>query len=467
MNDDPIPFSEFQRHNRTKVEHEQQDPRPPEFSDEAIAQRFAERHAGDLRYVAAWGKWLRWTGAKWQFDDTLHAFDRARAICREAAISCQKEKVATAVASARTVAAIVSLARADRKLAATVEQWDSDPWSLNTPAGTVDLRTSKMRPHRPDDYITKCTAVAPNGDCELWHRFLDRATNGDEGLQCFLQRVIGYSLTGDTSAQALFFGHGTGANGKSVLMDVVAGILGEYHQTAPVETFCATNNDQHPTGLAALRGARLVTANETEEGRRWAESRIKQLTGGDRVAARFMRQDFFEYTPQFKLFIIGNHKPGLRSVDEAIRRRFLLIPFTVTIPLEERDQHLKSKLRTEGPGILAWALRGCLEWQRNGLSPPPIVIEATAVYLEAEDALAAWIEEACDVDAQAWETSAELFASWKAWAEQAGEFGGSTRRFAQAFESRGFPARRTRTARGFEGLKLKAMSNPHQSWSDP
>ena len=210
---------------------------------------------------------------------------------------------------------------------------------------------------------------------------------------------------------ALFFGYGTGANGKSVLLSTVAGILGEYHRTAPIETFTASNSDRHPTDLAGLRGARLVTATETEEGRRWAESRIKQLTGGDMVAARFMRQDFFEYRPQFKLIIAGNHKPSLRSVDEAIRRRFHLIPFAVTIPAEERDSGLTEKLKAEWPGILAWLIDGCLEWQAKGLCPPKAVLEATEAYLSAEDAIASWIDDKCEVDAKAWTSSSDLFAA--------------------------------------------------------
>jgi putative DNA primase/helicase len=182
----------------------------------------------------------------------------------------------------------------------------------------------------------------------------------------------------------------------------MAGILGDYHRTAPIETFTASNSDRHPTDLAGLRGARLVSASETEEGRLWAESRIKQLTGGDMISARFMRQDFFDFLPAFKLFITGNHKPSLRSVDEAIRRRFHLIPFAVTIPPEERDPDLKVKLEAEWPGILAWLIQGCLSWQASGLRPPQAVQEATAAYLEAEDAIAAWIEERCEIDPQAW-----------------------------------------------------------------
>lgn len=204
-----------------------------------------------------------------------------------------------------------------------------------------------------------------------------------------------------------------------------------------------------------MRGARLVTAVETEEGRRWAESKIKALTGGDKISARFMRQDFFEFTPQFKLLIAGNHKPGLRSVDEAIRRRFYLIPFTVTIPPEQRDPELPEKLKAEGPGILAWMIDGCLEWRQRGLAPPEAVTKATADYLEAEDATAAWVADCCQISANAWARSNDLFANWSAWAQKNGEYIGSQKRFIERLENRpGMRSARQHNARGFFGLRL-------------
>jgi putative DNA primase/helicase len=433
--------------------------RAPAFSDEDLALRFAERHAGNLRFVAAWNRWLFWNGMHWQFEETLRAWDFARQVCREAAAECNKSKTASAIASAKTVYAVERLARSDRRLAATIDQWDADPWQLNTPQGVVDLTTGQARPHIPEDYFTKITAVGPQGDCPRFRVFLERITGGDQELVAYIQRVLGYGLTGLTREHALFFGYGTGANGKSVLLSTVAGILGEYHKTAPIETFTASNGDRHPTDLASLRGARLVTATETEEGRRWAESRIKQLTGGDTVAARFMRQDFFEYRPAFKLIIAGNHKPALRSVDEAIRRRFHMIPFAVTIPPEERDANLGEKLKDEWAGILAWLVEGCLEWQAEGLKPPKAVREATEAYLSAEDSLAAWLEERCERNAAEWTASASLFASWSAWANAAGENAGNNKRFAQALESRGFVSNRKMHGRGFEGLKLTPDRN--------
>lgn len=442
---------------------------PPEFSDERLALTFTERHQDRLRYVAAWDRWLIWDGTVWRFDETLHSFDLARAICRKAAAECNHTKVAKAVASAKAVAAVEKLARADRGHAATVDQWDVDPWLLNTPGGVVDLRTGDIRPHQASDYMTKITAKAPGGDCPLWHKFLDRITADDAELKAYLQRVAGYALTGITREHALFFGYGTGANGKGTFLNTVQAIMGDYAAVAAMETFTASSNDRHPTDLAMLRGARLVTAQETEEGRRWDESKIKALTGGDPITARFMRQDFFTFMPQFKLFIAGNHKPGLRNVDEAIRRRLNLVPFAVKIPPAERDLNLQDKLKDEWGGILAWAIEGCRAWQRDGLAPPSTVTQATDDYLEAEDALGQWITECCVVTGQSvaggrpisrplYATSAQLFGSWKVWADKAGEFVSSQKRFSQALQARGFVRKRQDgTGRaGFAGIEVLA-----------
>jgi len=315
-----------------------------------------------------------------------------------------------------------------------------------------------MEPHRPDAYMTRITAVAPERvPTPNWSRFLDRVTGGDLALKDFLARVVGYSLTGETREHALFFFYGTGGNGKGVFLNTVVGVLGDYETVAPMETFTASNADRHPTDLAMLRGARLVTAQETEEGRRWAEIKIKALTGGDPITARFMRQDFFTFVPQFKLLIAGNHKPGLRNVDEAVRRRFHLVPFTVTIPDEERDPALPERLRAEWPGILAWAIDGCRAWQTEGLAPPSTVAEATAEYLEAEDTFKAWMDEELVEHPGCFESSAALFASWSAWAEKAGERPGSKKRFAQLMAVRGGVQGKDtkKVKRGFWGFRLK------------
>ena len=412
--------------------------RPPEFTDEALALRFTELHKESLRYVASWGRWLIWDGKVWQFDETLQAFDLSRGVCRKASSECNEERVAAAVASAKAVAAVERLAKADRHHAAIADQWDADPWLLNTPSGVVDLRTGEIRDHRLDDYMTKITAVAPAGECPLWRSFLHRITKADTELQAFLQRFAGYCLTGITREHAMAFGYGTGANGKGTFLNTISGLLASYAAVAPMDAFTASPTDRHATELAMLRGARLVTAQETEDGRRWAESRVKALTGGDPITARFMRQDFFTYQPQFKLFVAGNHKPGLRRVDEAIRRRLNLVPFTVTIPPAERDTGLPDKLKAEWSGILQWVIEGCLEWQAKGLAPPAAVLVATDNYLQAEDAISNWIRERCKRIEYGGTQSSRLYSDWCIWSKAAGEDPGSQKRFSQALEDKGY-----------------------------
>ena len=231
--------------------------------------------------------------------------------------------------------------------------------------------------------------------------------------------------------------------------------MASYCAVAPMETFTASNADRHPTELAMLRGARLVTAKETEQGRRLAEARIKSITGGDPITARQMRKDPFTFLPQFKLGMAGNHKPGLSGVDEAIRRRIHLIPFAVRIPEDDRDEDLPEKLKAEWSGILAWMNEGCLKWQATGLKPPDAVKKATETYRESEDSLGQWIEECCETGPHYWVGSSELFASWKPWADGKGESSLSQRRFVQALESKEFKQQRKAKARGFAGLRLK------------
>ena len=367
-------------------------------------------------------------------------------------------QTATKVASAQVIAAVLKIAQADRSIARTADIWDADPWLLNTPAGMVDLRTGALSPHDRGARCTKITAVGPapdrDADCPLWTRFLREITGGDAELQAYLQRAVGYCLTGSVREHALFFAHGPGGNGKGVFLNTIGAILGDYTIVASMDSFTATHTDRHPTDMAMLRGARLVTAQETEEGRRWAEARVKALTGGDPITARFMRQDFFTYRPQFKLFVAGNHKPSLRNIDDAIRRRLHLIPFTFKPARPDRD--LPEKLKPEWPAILTWAIQGCLEWQRVGLAPPPAVVEATAEYFAEEDAVGRWMEERCRRDANATATTHDLFADWREWCASTGEHVGTEKRFAQALIHRGcerWQHPKTRKM-GFRGIEL-------------
>jgi putative DNA primase/helicase len=434
---------------------DEDDEKAPPFSEEALALEFANRHGGEARHVAAWNKWLLYDGRCWRADEKKRVFALSRQLCRSMAMAVNKRTEAKRLASARTVAAVVMLAGVDPRIAAGVEQWDADPWLLNTPGGVLDLRTGAMRRHWAEDYMTKMTAAEPRGDCPKFKAFLDRIMGGDKALIAYLRRAFGYCLTGDTSEQAIFFNHGAGQNGKTVLMSTVSGILGDYNCATPIETFTESRSDRHPTELARLRGARLVTATETEAGRHWAESRLKELTGGEKIAARFMHKDFFEYLPQFKPVISGNHKPRLRSVGFAMRRRVNMIPFQVTIPPDERDPALVEKLKAEWPGILQWMIDGCLDWQEGGLAPPEAVMTATDAYFAGEDGYSNWIADCCEIIVGFWSPSSELFAGWRGYAEKAGLQVGDTKRFREEMERLGFPLKRTKIQNGYVGLRVR------------
>lgn len=326
-------------------------PHPVEMSEDAIALAFTRQHGSSLLFDHHIGKWFRWTGTHWQRDETGLAFEFARQLARSLG---EGNRV---LGRAATASGVERLARSDRAHAITSEAWDADPYLLGTPGGTVDLRTGATskpdRAHR----ISKLARASPqSGRPKLWLRFLRDSLGGDEEMILFLQRWCGYCLTGLTSAHALLFIYGPGGNGKSVFLNTLTGIMGDYAATSAMETFAESRGDRHSTELAMLKGARLVTASETEEGRAWAEARIKALTGGDPITARFMRQDNFTFRPQFKLTIAGNHAPALRNVDEAMRRRFNIAPFVIKPAAPDRD--LEEKLKAEWPQILAWMIDG-------------------------------------------------------------------------------------------------------------
>jgi len=427
-------------------------------TEDALALTFTRRYQHDWRYVAAWGKWLMWDGQRWRSEDTLAASDLVRHVCRHASLKADNPKLAVKLAGASTIGGVERLARADRRHAGNTDEWDADAWLINTPGGVVDLRTGRMRAHARTDRMTKiCTAtLEPGTQCPHWLAFLQQVTGSDAAQMHYLQKVFGYCLTGSTQEHALFFLYGTGANGKSVFVNVLTTILGDYAANAPMDTFMESRNDRHPTDLAGLRGARFVAATETEQGRRWNESKVKEITGGDQVSARFMRQDFFTFFPQFKLVIAGNHKPAIRNIDEAMRRRLHLIPFTITVPPEQRDKQLQSKLLTERNAIFAWGVQGCLAWQREGLKAPQCVLDATEEYFESEDAMGRWLEERCVRIPTAKSLTTELFTDWKQWAEAAGEFMGTQRRFSDLLMARGTEKWRNSSGiRGFQGIGLK------------
>lgn len=428
------------------------------ITQDAVALAFAERYRDRLRFCHDTGAWFAWTGTHWQRDETDLAFQFARQLGREASTGSDLKELKE-VRKVTFASGVERFARGDRVFAVTIEAWDRDPFLLGTPGGTVDLRSADLRASEPSDGITRLAAVAPSAEatCPLWRRFLDEVTGDDHELIRFLQQWCGYALTGSTREHALVFVHGPGGNGKSVFLNVLTGVLGAYATTAAMDTFAACKSDRHPTDLAMLRGARLVTASETEEGRAWAEARIKQMTGGDPVSARFMRQDFFTYVPQFKLTIVGNHKPVLHNVDDAARRRFNIVPFTRKP--ERPDRQLEEKLKPEWPAILRWMIEGCLDWQKNGLVRPDSVIAATAAYFDAQDLLGQWLEEECDAEPgnpYKIETTGVLFESWSGFADRAGERAGSKKSFSEQLQRRGFEAGKgTGGVRLFRGLRMR------------
>ncbi len=430
-----------------------------ELTEHGVALAFARRHKDALRYCHHTGAWFEWTGTHWKRNETKRAFSWARRLVAELNRDAEfKTKAITGKAA--FAAAVERFAQADEAFAVTSEAWDADPWLLGTSGGVVDLRTGELRPARPADMMTRVCATAPALDGaappDRWLTFLDEATGKDDALIRFLQRWCGYCLTGDTREHALLFGYGPGGNGKSVFLNTLAGIMSDYATTAAMDTFTASQGDKHPTDLAMLRGARLVTATETEEGRAWAEARIKQMTGGDPITARFMRQDFFTFRPQFKLTIVGNHKPVLRNVDDAARRRFNIVPFI--LKPAEPDRELERKLEAEWPGILAWMIEGCLAWQREGLSRPNVVLEATDEYFKAQDHFGRWLDECCNLVPTMSTKPVDLLRSFQQWCQMNGEEDADNRRLRGMIERT--PGLRYATNKGMHWVRGIGIKPP-------
>jgi putative DNA primase/helicase len=359
------------------------------------------------------------------------------------------------------VKAMLSMATPMPGVALAYEDLDADPWLLNVANGTLDLRTGELRPHRREDLCSKLAPVAfdPTATCPRWTTFIYDIMQGNEALVGFLQRMVGVALSGDVSEQHLFFLYGLGANGKGTFVTTVQALMGDYaRQAAP--NLLLERNSSHPTELADLFRARLVASVEVDKGRKLAEGLVKQLTGGDTVKARRMREDFWEFLPSHKVWLAANHKPVVKGHDHGIWRRILTVPFLATFDAEKRDTELPAKLRAELPGILRWALDGCLAWQRDGLQPPPEVRLATEEYREEMDTLRPFIEDRCLVGPDQRVSSGDLYREYKAWAEAMGvDHVMSQIGLGRALAERGYKVTRVgkdRT-RGFEGIGLPSV----------
>lgn len=436
-------------------------------TDLGNARRLVAEHGENIRHVHAWGAWLVWDGQRWAKDKTAAIQRLARqvvaGIYAEATAAVDEDerkataKWAMASESRNRLDAMEALARAEPGIPADENDLDANPWLLNVANGTLNLQTGQLQAPARDDLITKRVDVAyhPEAECPQWLAFLGDIMNGNEALIAFLQRAIGYSLSGSTREQCLFFMYGTGQNGKSTFMDVIAALAGEYWQKTPTETLLVKEHGGGiPNDVARLPGVRLVVAAEVEQGKRLAESLVKDMTGGDELSARFMRGEWFTFRPAFKLWLYGNHKPVIRGTDAGIWRRIRLIPFNVTIPDWMVDKDLPDKLKAELPGILAWAVRGCLEWQGGGLREPNEVTEATAGYRSDMDALGAWLDECCELEASATATAKELFNAYQQWCKDAGERAKSQRHLGFSLRERGLDSYKSRAGVVWQGLQL-------------
>lgn len=393
------------------------------LTDWGNAERLVALHGQDLRYCHPWKKWLVWDGRRWAIDETAEVQRRAKStvssIYGEAA-AARDQKVREALAhhalrseSEEKRKAMVASAWSESGIPILPENLDWDPWLLNVLNGTIDLRTGELRPHSRSDFITKLAPVHfdPKAECPLWWKFLERILPGE--MIEFVQKAVGYSATGLTVEQVFFLLYGLGDNGKTVFLETIGGILGDYTKQTDPETFMLKKYSSIPNDLAALKGARFVKSVETSGGRRMSEARIKQITGQDTVPARFLHAEWFNFKPEFKMWLATNHKPIIRDPTHAMWRRVRFIPFEVQIPKEQQDKRLFEKLKPEWPGILnSMVVEGALLWQHEGLEPPGRIKQATQDYREEMDILGMWITECCVVAPGASDLATELYKSY-------------------------------------------------------
>jgi putative DNA primase/helicase len=454
------------------VAPERNDPMPDEPRTElGYARRFIHVYGDRVRHVPAWRRWLIWEGTHWTHDATGQAARWMKVIARrltlDAAAVMDPDQRRAGLREAKRgessagVAGALTLASTEAEIAVAHEALDADPFLLNCTNGTLDLRTGQLRPHDPTDLLTKATGAAyrPGPTGQVFDRFL-ADVQPDPEMRSFLARLLGHALEGRQAVHVLPIFWGDGANGKSTLIDAVMGALGDYASPAASGLLTARSFDPHPTETADLFGRRLAVLHETDAGRRLAEGTVKRLTGGDRIKARRMREDFWEFDPTHTFVMLTNHKPVVRGSDEGIWRRLKLVPFGVVIPEHQRDEHLGERLALEADAVLTWLVRGYQDWRTNGLHEPQQVTDATAEYRNESDALGRFIAERCLLSSTYSTRSQHLYNSWCAWCHQEGEEAGTNKAFTTALQDRGYDTKRTKVGAVFQGIGLAADSSP-------
>ena len=437
-------------------------------TDVGNAQRLVARHGADMRYVVEAKQFIIWRNGRWEWDDDGEAMrrakDAARSIDDEVRAAPDERRPALRAWATKSeghdrLRSMIALAQSEHGVPIHVSELDRDQYLLGALNGVVNLRSGGLRVPRREDLITKLAPVEyrPDATCPTFDSFLERILPS-AAVRAFVQRLAGYMLTGDISEQCFVTAYGTGANGKSTFVEVMHAMLGDYAMKTEMATLLHKDQDSVRNDLARLRGARLVSSVEIARSRQLNEQLIKELTGDDRITARFLFKEFFEFTPEFKLFIAVNHKPEVHGTDEAIWRRVILLPFEQYIPPEERDKQLLHKLRGEMPGVLNWALAGCMEWQRSGLQPPEEVIAATQEYREEQDLLSNFLVSWTVIDAKAKAAAGELHRAYVLWCRDNGEQAVKQKTFGMMLRERGLRAVNQRWAgkvqRVYDGIGL-------------
>lgn len=409
------------------------------LTDLGNAERFSRMFGDRLKFCHQFGKWLIWDGTRHKLDETEQVMQFAKKVVRSfredmkdysgSEMYDKIQKHATRSESLSRLKAMVELAQ--HMLAVHVDDLDNDDWLLNVKNGVIDLKTGELLQHSKDRLITKIAPVEyqKDADCPQFKKFMQDVFVDNPEIVPFMQKYLGYSLTGDTSEQVMAFGYGAmGSNGKSTLMELIMNMLGDYGETSSSDTFTLKRNEGIPNDIARLRGSRFVKISELKENTKLNEALIKQITGNDKLTARFLRQEFFTFLPTFKLMILTNHKPRLTGDDPALWRRIILIPFMQQFTGDRKDKKLPEKLRKEFPGILNWCIEGCLKWQKEGLNPPACVLQATREYQAESDVINNWIEDCCVVAPNIISKTADLFNSYEEWCKENAEFVSMPRR---------------------------------------